>query len=266
MDEGAFGRWFNDVKSKYNTASMGVLLCHHHEDGRGDQLDSWSIPDQLDVESIWPAIQDVAKSYAELLRGSQTFAVVVTASDSRVARRTFALEGGAIAAQKNHQPSSDGHVISELLRHLENKERIQARLFDSTIGQLTSEIERQSKRNAHLELRDMERAEAYERILSKQHERELATKKHLHNTQMQNELVNGVRMIIPTIANKVAGEKILPEAKLTPKEQSLQALLESITPEQMAEMQKILNPFQAMAVMEAYNTLVLNKGQLNAVP
>jgi hypothetical protein len=266
MDEGAFGRWFNEVKAKYKNATLGVSLWHHHEDGRGDQLDSWNVPDQFDVESIWPSIQDVARNYAELLRGSQTFAVVVTANESRVSRRGFTLEGGAIAAQKVAAANSEGAVVGELLRHLENKERIQAKLLDSILGGLTGEIERLGKRNTHLEMRDIERAEGYERLLSKQHERELATKKHLHNTQMTNELVNGVRMVIPTIANKIAGEKVLPQGPLTPTEQALQALLESITPEQMTKIQGALRPEQAMTVMETYNALVLRKGPANAAP
>jgi len=265
MDEGAFGRWFNEVKAKYKTVNVGLSLWHHQEDGRGDQLDSWAVPDQLDVESLWPSIQEVARNYAELLRGSQTFAIVVTAGESRVARRNFALEGGAIAAQKTHAVTGDGVVVGELLRHLENKERIQAKLLDSILGQLTGEIDRLGKRNAHLEMRDIERAEGYEKLLSKQHERDLQTRKHLHNVQMQNELANGVRMVIPTIANKIAGEKVLPEAKLSTTEQSFQALLESITPEQMSKITEALNPYQAMAVMEAYKQLVMNKGvQQNA--
>lgn len=263
MDDTAFTDWFEQVRAKHKGRSLSLSLWNHADDGRGSQIDAWDVPDQLDVTPIWNDVQKVAQKDAELLRGTQTYAIMVSVGAACIARRLFQLEGGRIERLAGRGTPEDS-VVPALLRHLENKERVMIRLVEGCIGGLAKENERLLLRNEKLEMRDQERAEGYERLLSKQQERDLATTRQKAELQLKQEIANDMRMLAPHIANKLIGHKALPEGPLSPDMMSLRAFLESITPEQMAKLQDTLNPAQGATVMEFYNTYVLKKGSGNA--
>ncbi|MDI3285168.1 hypothetical protein QHF83_17830 [Polyangium sp. 15x6] len=216
-------------------------------------------------------MSELARLEADCLKGVQTYAICVHAGGALVARRLFQLEGGRADVPLRREGDGAHEALQLLLKHIEGKEAAIARKDDlimkmatGYVGGFAKELERLQTRNEALELRDMTRAEGYEKLLSKQHERELAAKKTEHGMQMTQELVHGVRMLAPFIGNKIIGEKALPTGTLSPKEQALQALLESVTPQQMQQLQTVLNPYQAIAIMEFWQDYVGKKDETPA--
>lgn len=267
MDAGTFSDWLDQVRGKHK-GTLTLTLNNHRDDGKGVQLDAWDLPESLDAHELWKTMSELARLEADCLKGAQTYAVGVVSAGVLVARRLFQLEGGRADVPQGREGGGSLEVMQLLVKLVETREQSLARkdeLVMRMTGAFTNgyvrEIERLQTRNEHLELRDLARAEGYERLVSKQHERELAGKKTEHNMQMTQEVVHGLRMLAPLIGNKILGEKALSTDDTSLKDESLRAFMESIRPEQMEKLQSLLNPFQAVAVMEMWKTYCGPKDQ-----
>lgn len=253
--------WLDACRTRYK-GTLTLSLRNHRDDGRNDQIDFWELPELVDAGGLWRQIEATAQSDADLLGGSHRYVVVCLSGKEHLARRLFVVEGRAEAgAVGNH--SAESALLMMLMRSLHDKDRFLMQTMQATVTPLRQELERVTARCEKLETRDDERSVAFEHARSEQHNRELASFLAKHQAEMSQEVVHGLRMLVPWAVNQVDGKASLPTTGLQPHEQSLQALLESIRPDQLDKLKEVFTPHQAVALMklhQLYTALPQKKG------
>lgn len=242
--------WLDQVRGK-NKGTLTLSLRNHREDGRGDQVDCWDLPEQLDPTGLWKQIEKAAQEDADLLGGAQRYACVVLRDKDHVARRLFMVEGRVESGALGN-PSAENALVNQLIRSLESKDRFIMMQWQAISGPLLNELQRMAARVEKLEGVNDERAVAFEQARSEQHSREIATAMAKHQMAMTQEVVHAARMIAPWAINEVAGKQLLPTGGPTPLDQSLKALLESLRPDQFQKLQGVLSESQLITVMKLW--------------
>ena len=110
------------------------------------------------------------------------------------------------------------------------------------------ENHRLTTRVEKLELRDEERGDLYEKLRSRQHDRDLGTIKTKSDAALKQEVVHGIRMLLPTVVAKATGVN-LPPGAARPQDEALKAFFESIRADQFEQLVGVLNPFQQAALL-----------------
>ena len=242
--------WLDACRSRYK-GTLTLSLRNHRDDGRNDQIDFWELPDNVDAGGLWRQIESTAQSDADLLGGSHRYVVVCLSGKDHLARRLFVVEGRAEAgAVGNH--SAESALVMMLMRSMHEKDRFLLSTLQATVNPLRLELERVTARCEKLETRDDDRAQAFEAARSEQHNRELASFLTKHQAEMSQEVVHGLRMLLPWAVNQIDGKASLPTTGLAPHEQSLQALLESIRPDQLDKLKDLFTPQQAITLMNLH--------------
>ncbi|TXH50462.1 MAG: hypothetical protein E6Q97_20530 [Desulfurellales bacterium] len=242
--------WLDVCRQRYK-GSLTISLRNHRDDGRGDQIDFWELPENLEAAGLWKQVVAAPQGDADLLGGAQRYAVVCLSGKDHLARRLFVCEGRAeVGAIGTH--TAESALVTQLLRANYDKDRFILQTMQSVISPMRMELERMTSRCEKLEMRDDDRAKAFEAARSEQHSRDLATFIAKHQTEMSQEVVHGLRMLLPWAVNELSDKKLLPAEGMQPHEQSLQALLESLRPDQMQKLQDILSPQQAITVLKLH--------------
>jgi hypothetical protein len=152
--------------------------------------------------------------------------------------------------QETEMPNSRGFATQQM-RHNE----VLMRMLVSSAAQHSQHTERLlSRAYDRIESLEEERGtflDAFERLQQGSHERELEARSHDANLKHREEMLEQVKVLVPTVVNKVAGKKLLPE-KTTAKDEIVHSLLASLSPEQMAALQGILTPAQLVGFAELY--------------
>lgn len=149
------------------------------------------------------------------------------------------------------EPATKGGLIAQQMRHNE----IIMRSSNFAMGSVLNALQRdnQELRNEVNQMRQERRdsIEAYEKILSLQHERELQTKQHEFMLKAKEQMFDKISLLMPALVNRMAGKKVMPE-KTTPESMAIKALMDSITSEQFAKLQEVFNPDQAVSLMQIF--------------
>lgn len=230
---------------------LTLSLRNHRDDGRGDQIDCWELPEGIEAAHLWRNVEGAAQADADLLGGAQRYQIVCLSGKDHLGRRLFVCEGrseaGAIGTH-----SAESALVTQLLRANYDKDRFILHTFQAVMQPMRSELERITARCEKLELRDDERAKTFEAARSEQHSRDLATHLAKHQVDMTQEVVHGLKMLLPWAVNEVSGQKMLPTSGLPPHEQSLQGLLESIRPDQLEKLKETLTPQQTITILKLH--------------
>lgn len=114
----------------------------------------------------------------------------------------------------------------------------------------------QQTRVIHLEDRENEFVDlrrklvmANEAALSQQAERERVAERDRVSARRFDDAYKKVSALLPTIVNRLTGTNLLPE-KTTPAMEMLRAIVQSLRPEQLQQLQTILTPDQLMPLLE----------------
>lgn len=153
-------------------------------------------------------------------------------------------------------PTKTG-ILAQQMRHTEVFARIAVQSADSTIRSLNKQNEELRAQVEKLLDKNFELTELMEQLMSKKHERDLATKEAGFKMETRQELTNKLMLIAPILVNKLFardGKKILKE-NTTAIEQLVHSIMVSIKPDQFESLLNQLNTDQKIAFMSLYQAM-----------
>lgn len=253
-------QWLEQLRAKNDGKSITLRLRHVRADGTSQPVDEFDLSG--DVHSLTASIEERAQSEADVLGGTQTYAIVATNGSESLSRHLFRVDGsGANTDVGLSEPATAHGLTAQLMRHNEALLKYVVASHATTTAAKDKELARLTARCQMLEGRDDERALAAEKMRTKQHKRDLESKESLHRMEMVQEVVHSGRMLLPFVINEVVGKdskgkKVVPDASLAPMEISAKAFFESLRPKQIEDLEKVLNNNQYMAVLMAWKKYV----------
>lgn len=251
-------QWLEQLRAKNDGKSITLRLRHVRADGTSQPVDEFDLSG--DVHTLTASIEERAQSEADVLGGTQTYAIVATSGSDSLSRHLFRVDGsGANTDVGLSEPATAHGLTAQLMRHNEALLKYVVASHATTTAAKDKELARLTMRCQMLESRDDERALAAEKMRTKQHKRDLESKESLHRMEMVQEVVHSGRMLVPFIINEMVGKdgkKVVPDASLAPTEISAKAFFESLRPKQIEDLEKVLSTPQYMAVLTAWKKYV----------
>lgn len=153
-------------------------------------------------------------------------------------------------------PTKTG-LLAQQMRHTEVFARIAVGAAESTIRSLGKQLEESRAQVEKLLDKNFELTELMEDLMSKRHERDLASKEHGFKIETRQELVHKLMLIAPILVNKLMskdGKKLLKE-NTTAIEQMVHSIMVTIKPEQMEGLMSTLNGDQKIAFLSLYQAM-----------
>jgi hypothetical protein len=120
---------------------------------------------------------------------------------------------------------------------------------NQALGLQNRTISRQAELIENLLSKRIEEFELIENLQTQQHERDLASKAEENKQQRYQELFEKGKVLLPVIANRIAGRKILKEDS-DPMVETLKSFAETLSPAQISDILPKLKPEQQIALME----------------
>lgn len=216
-------------------------------------LFSEEIGSGADSQDLASRIMQEAENDAEGLGGVQRYDVQGFFEKAKTAKAHHRFR---LHVADEYQSDSDGYGsepanakghLSQLMRHNEAMFRQTTAYSFDMMRTLAKENEHLRKRCETLEGKFHEQAEAYEELISLQHERELETYKAQRKEERMDEALSTLKMIGPTLVNRLTGKKILPE-NASPEAAAIDEFMETLDQEQIQKLTTVLKP-QQMAVV-----------------
>lgn len=253
--------WLEEVLRK--EALDKVIVSHVRVDGkRGDEVVTIVI-DPEDKASSSPAgiaerVFAAAERDASALGGVQRYVAqtLFLGEDKPRGRFAFRCAGEADEdgidedAEALSEPPSARGMVAQSMRHAEAFARMATMGASHMIEMQARTIAKQNDTIQKLVDEKLATIDAVEELRSRKHERDMAEKELEARQENTRQIVDAVRMLLPVALNKLVGgdRPLLPGAKST-SELSMDAFLESITPDQLPQLLSVMTPAQQAAVM-----------------
>lgn len=214
-------------------------------------------PKEDDLDSIIAETESVCLEDAEGIGGIQKYHIgpYFKGSGKVVGRFVLRIEAAEDDESVESEPATSSGLLAQLMRHNEALQRTTVAAVGNIVAMQSRIIGRLSEQNENLQSKQMEVMETLEGLRSQQHERDMQSRVAEHKQKMVEEVAGTVKMLMPAIVNKFnpTGKKLLPE-KASPVEVQIASVLETLTPAQMEEMQKVLTPQQIIGLMSVYQS------------
>lgn len=153
-------------------------------------------------------------------------------------------------------PTKTG-LLAQQMRHTEVFARIAVSSAESTIRSLGRQLEESRAQVEKLLDKNFELTELMEDLMSKRHDRDLATKEAGFKMETRQELMHKLMLIAPILVNKLLakdGKKLLKE-NTTAVEQLVHSIMVTIKPDQMEGLLATLTADQKMAFLSLYQAM-----------
>lgn len=184
--------------------------------GEGKPVESDGRADEGDIEQYTAEMYENAQTYAEGIGQTQTFALAAYfEEDETAALARFVFRCRVEQEDEDGEVSSEpadmaGH-LRQLMRHNEAHMRLNVAAMGQVMNTLTKQNQQLSEMVEKLVEGRFEQIEAVEELMSKKHERALDLKREEQKQVLQTQLADNVMALLPAVANKIVGRKILPE-------------------------------------------------------
>lgn len=250
--------------AKHDTgASAGKLLermelVHY---GASKESTLWAregLTRESDERELAIAIEDTAQRDANSLGGYQSYGLRGFYEGQkkkagfpfrfRVQAETSEMEGRDL----DSEPATEKGVAKMMMRHTEAAVKMSLGASSSMFGFLERQNERLQQRIEELEKKNSEVLNMYERLMSLQHEREMASIKFTKDEDRKDDLISTLKTIGPGVVNRISGSEIFPGAK-DPAIIEIQAFMSTLTPDQLPKLASVLKPEQSAALMSLIN-------------
>ena len=256
------GRQF--YRSDENLGVCCKLICRHlGADGRTKTGDVFQLMvpndevvvkvDDDELEIMANQIEGAVLEDAEGIGGVQKYQLLAyfTKASRSVARLTFRMTGADLDEYEDSmsEPATAKGHHAKIMRHNEALMRIAVLGANQSIGMLNRTVARQSDTIVLLLTQRVEEFELIENLKSQQHERDLATKAEEYKQERYNQLFEKGKVLLPVVANRIAGRKVLPE-ETDPMIETLKSLVETLDPAQVSDILPKLRPEQQIALIE----------------
>jgi hypothetical protein len=185
-------------------------------------------PDEL----IGKATRD-AEAFAAGLQGVQTFLFVfVNAEERSLASMSFIMDGGLEADGVASEPPTATGLHAQLMRHLENRERVTNAVITGVVSMQAKTIERLSLQNEKLVSEKFASLEMVESLMSGKHVRDMELRRIDQQAETRKSVVEKIGPYLAAALSKLNGSPIVPQ-RSSEFEMTSQEFIKQITPAQM---------------------------------
>lgn len=266
MDKVKVKRWLE--KHLWDTREEGpvvkVVVKHLDANGRAGKEEIWShnIPHEGDSvtlreEDVMDLINEMDMSCYDdaegMAAGLQRYKILcyVKHKSNAHSRFTFSLAGDNQDVDDTgvSEPATQKGLLGQLMRHNEAIMRTAVMSTNQNMAMMQRTIGRQ---NEHIEKLLEDRRETFEvteDLKSQRHDRDLASTQMENQEKRYSEMFDKASLLLPAVVNRVAGKKLLPES-VSPMQDMLKGLAESLTEEQLTKIMPTLMPEQQIALLE----------------
>jgi hypothetical protein len=187
-----------------------------------------------DVDDLIARSMNDAEAFAAALHGPQTFLFVLIDEHERtLASMTFSIDGGAEGdAGVASEPPNGVGLQSQLMRHLENRERVTNAVITGVVGMQARTIDRLSLQNEKLVSEKFGTFELIESLMSGKHTRDMELKRIEQQTETRKAVVEKLGPYLSAMLNKLNGAPIVRQ-RASEIEMSAQEFIKEVTPSQM---------------------------------
>ncbi len=261
MNRGEFNRWLRHqvFPEDESERAIRIVLCAVTAGKKiGDEIVTIPVPKKGPEDEWFQArieeIESSAKSDATgLAVPLQTYAVLsyFEKGENAKPRSRFTFRELGTSDDESDdlatEPPTKLGSLSQQMRHNEQLAKINADMTTKTIGHLQQTIAQLSESHQKLVDDRLGTIELVEKLRSEQFERQLAYDREKTDSEQKRMLLEKLMVLAPVVVQKITG-KALPGVK-SDKENVLDSLIESFSPEQMNSLQAILTPDQLIAVV-----------------
>lgn len=244
------------LRTQFSRGMRSAALQHSAPGARkGVEVETWEFSGKIDedeIRHIASEIETRVKDDANALGGIQRYVLISLGSEGKaISRFVIRHQGTEDSLTPGEESATPTGLLTQLMRHLESKERSIAGLFQTVVDSQNQTIHRQellvaslmSDRRAHLE--------AIEAGHSRQHEREMDMLAQANKHERDQKLFDKLSTIAPMIVNKLAGKNVVPADD--PMALMLKGFAESLSQEQIKTVFGVLKPEQQILLHQVLN-------------
>jgi hypothetical protein len=240
----------------YHDEPLSVVELRHLAGRHNSQaVKAWKLAKDTDLESMVNEMEDAAINDAEGTEGTQKYAFLAFfgKNQNHSLRHPFVIYAPMIDTEGDEtiisEPPTPSGIVSQLMRHKETEHRISA----GTTGELLRILrnENDSQRDMIKEYQRNERLniQAYQSLMNQQTLRDIETGKAKRRADFEDMIGKHVLLFLPTVVNRVTGQKLLPEST-SPQQAMLAQFFDTLTEEQLGKLSTVLSPMQMAPVLE----------------
>lgn len=228
-------------------------------------IESWQVERDTDLDLLADSIIDTLVQHANGLGELQRYELLSFAGTGAAHMKTHTMNhrgpslsddgsgsdsGMDMPGSMTEGPTTRGHMHM-MMRMTNDMHKSSIGGYGNMVLMLTRQLEQREARIQQLERTNTETFRLQQELLDRHEEREIERAKRRRRTEIEDMVVKQVFMVAPTIVNKLLGQNLLPESKNGDTE-LIKALLDSLSEEQMAQIQHIFKPEQFQAVADLY--------------
>lgn len=237
------------------------LIVSHVGSGKNAKVATIPIVDSVtpdDMDEIASEIIQAVTIDAEAIGGLQKYYIqaVFENLSEPINRFAFRLQGSSedTVDTFDSEPANQKGLLGQLMRHSEASHRISVASTGHVIAMQNKIIARQAEQLETMQAKHIELIETLEELKSERHSRELDAAESMRKQEAYKDITQKILLLMPLVANKFAGQKLLPESTTTG-EQMVKSLMDSIKPDQFREITEKLTPEQQMILMSIYENM-----------
>lgn len=250
---------YSDTK---NGRCTSFILSHVGSGSKSNIVTTMPIIEKIgpdDIDETVGQINETATIDAEGLGGLQKYMLQATFENldkpiNRFIFRINATDGEDNVDVMDSEPATQKGLMSQMMRHTEATFRISMASTGNIVGMQNRIISRQAEQIETLTQKHIDLVQVLEELQTEKHTRELDAAVAMRKQEAYKDITQKVLLLLPTVANKLAGKTLLPE-KTTSGEQMIKSLMDSLTPDQMNNMQGMLSPEQKMVMFQIYENM-----------
>lgn len=211
-----------------------IILFHLNIATRRSSI--WADREWTDPEETAKTIWEAAKEHAQAMGGPQRFQVNTydlddEPTDHPVRTCVFNVDQGFTndsEALTSETPDQTGITV-HLMRHNQELFRQHTAAVGALTHMLARTVEKQADQIDRLMADRMQTIVVMEDLMSRKHERELATRKAEQDMLNKKEMMEKIMSLAPVVVNKIAGKEIVRQ-KTSALEATVMAFMETIKP------------------------------------
>jgi hypothetical protein len=204
-------RYLSDITEEGAIARFE--LFHKIEGEHAERLELWrnDADDARDPQELAQEIQDAAdRDVLSRVSGQpQRYAVYAFRGETEEheSQLSFLVRPGLHQTRfgEDSEPPTEKGVIAHFMRQNENIHRLMIGSQQATVGQLSSDLERERAARQKSEDLHWNMFEKYQKLLDKEHERRIAEAKELMKARRLDEMLGVATALLPIIVTKVLG-------------------------------------------------------------
>ncbi len=240
-----------------------IVVKHVGVGGKvGADVATFEAGSEFDDDAIESVVSDIGGACegdaSGLGGGLQRYLVLPRYGDKERSRGRFILrvivrDDEETDTLMDSEPPNKAGITTQLMRHVEAKERVMMASLGQMMGIQQRTIQRQSEQLEAIMTKQMDMIATMEELAQAKHEREIETKREEGRAAAQAVLLEEATNIIPIVKAKLLGSAT--GLKQTPSEEMVEKLFTTLTEEQMNVLIGTFRPDQQALLFEIYQRI-----------